>query len=201
MSEAVLPPPAPLAAALLSEHVESKVDEQGRRRFQVRALFNKQGGGAGHGGGRGTCVTLHAFRETEERRASCLTEVTATHRHALSLLSFLSLTFASVSQPPGSLCVATLTLPDHWFEEPLPQRPHQGLEGRSFSSSNSVLSRRRRVQRQNWRRSRRHHWASSSIRLVCLGHSVGRATRAPACCLHALSIFQSECADAEVFLM
>lgn len=201
MSEAVLPPPAPLAAALLSEHVESKVDERGRRHFQVRALFNKQGGGALPGGGRRTCVTLHAFRETEERRASCLTEVTPPPAPRHVPLSFPSLTFASVSQPPVSLCVATLTLPDHWFEEPLPQRPHQGLEGRSFSSSNSVLYRRRLVQRQNWRRSSRHHWASSSIRSVCLGHSVGRATRAPACCLHALSIFQSEWSDAEVFLM
>lgn len=79
MSEAVLPPPAPLAAALLSEYIESEVDERGRRSFLVRALFNKQWGGNHPGGDKGTCVTLHAFRETEERRASCLTEVTDAH--------------------------------------------------------------------------------------------------------------------------
>lgn len=79
MSEAVLPPPATLAAALLSENVEREVDERGRRSFLVRALFNKQWAGNPHGVDKGTCVTLHAFRETEERRASCLTEVAAAH--------------------------------------------------------------------------------------------------------------------------
>lgn len=172
MSEAVLQPPAPLAAALLSEHVESEVDERGRRNFVVRALFNKQWSGNHLRGDTGTCVTLHAFRETEERRASCLTEVCAAH-YCPSLVAFPSLTFSFIWQPPVSLCVATLTLPEHWFEESLPQWPHQGLEGRS--SSNSVLSRRRQVQLRKWRRIRRHQ------------RSVGTTTRAVAHCWHLLS--------------
>lgn len=88
MSEAVLPPPAPLAAALLSEHIESELDERGRRSFLVRALFNKQWDGNHPGEDKGTCVTLHAFMETEERRASCLTEVTAAHRRPIYCLLF-----------------------------------------------------------------------------------------------------------------
>lgn len=59
-------------------------------------------------------------------------------------------------------------LPDHWFEESLPKRPHQGLEGRS----NSDLFRRRQVQRRNWRRSRRHQWASSLLRSASQAHFV-----------------------------
>lgn len=103
MSEAVLPPPAPVAAALLTEHVEREVDERGRLSFLVRALFNKQWSGNHLGGDKGTCVTLHAFRETEERRASCLTEVSAAHYHP-SLLAVPSLTFFRLAASCQPVC-------------------------------------------------------------------------------------------------
>lgn len=60
-----------LAASLLSEHVERERDAKGRERFTVRVLFHKWGDSRS----RRTCATLHAFKETEEHRASCLTQV------------------------------------------------------------------------------------------------------------------------------
>lgn len=60
-----------LAASLLSEHVERERDAKGQERFTVRVLFHKWGDSRL----RRTCVTLHAFKETEEHRASCMTQV------------------------------------------------------------------------------------------------------------------------------
>ncbi|XP_029912431.1 transmembrane protein 132D [Myripristis murdjan] len=99
ISEPVLPLSPPLSAALLSEHVERERDEGGKERFRVRALFHMRG----EGSTRGTCVTLHAFKETEEHKASCIT------------------------QPPLGLCVVTLTLPNSWFEEEQLDKPYHGL--------------------------------------------------------------------------
>ncbi|KAJ0050865.1 hypothetical protein NL108_009234, partial [Boleophthalmus pectinirostris] len=84
-----LPSPSPpsLSASLLSEHVQKEEDEQGQDQFRVRVLFHQSPGSSG------TCVSLHAFRETEERKASCVT------------------------QPPLGFCVVTLTLPSDWFKD------------------------------------------------------------------------------------
>uniref|UniRef100_A0A671UXR1 Uncharacterized protein n=1 Tax=Sparus aurata TaxID=8175 RepID=A0A671UXR1_SPAAU len=89
ISEPVLPFSPLLSTSLLSEHVERDRDESGQERFRVRTLFHKWVDTST----RGTCITLHAFKETEEHKASCMT------------------------QPPLGLCVVTLTLPSHWFED------------------------------------------------------------------------------------
>ncbi|XP_059187046.1 transmembrane protein 132D [Centropristis striata] len=88
ISEPALPLSGLLSATLLSKHVERERDKGRKRRFQVRTLFHKHGDTST----RGTCITLHAFKETEEHKASCIT------------------------QPPLGLCVVTLTLPSDWFE-------------------------------------------------------------------------------------
>lgn len=71
ISEPVLPLAPILSASLLSEHVERERDEGGQERFMVRTLFHKRGDTSA----RGTCVTLHAFKETEEHKVSCITQV------------------------------------------------------------------------------------------------------------------------------
>uniref|UniRef100_UPI0037E7FBE1 transmembrane protein 132D n=1 Tax=Semicossyphus pulcher TaxID=241346 RepID=UPI0037E7FBE1 len=91
ISEPVLS--SPLSASLLSEHVQRETGEGGREVFRVRTLFHKRGDSST----RGTCITLHAFKETEEHKASCIT------------------------QPPLGLCVVSLTLPGGWFEDQLSQ--------------------------------------------------------------------------------
>ncbi|XP_056228848.1 transmembrane protein 132C [Seriola aureovittata] len=100
VSETVLPLSPLLSASLLSEHVERERDEGGRERFRVRTLFHKQGDTSTWS----TCVTLHAFKETEEHKASCMT------------------------QPPLGLCVVTLTLPSYWFKDQHANQSHQDLE-------------------------------------------------------------------------
>ncbi|XP_035492910.2 transmembrane protein 132A isoform X2 [Scophthalmus maximus] len=97
VSEAILPLSPPLSASLLSEHVERERDEDGQERFRVRTLFHKWG----ETNPRRTCVTLHAFKETEEHRASC------------------------IIQPPLGLCVVTLTLPNDWFEVQRTNQSHK----------------------------------------------------------------------------
>nr|CAG6019198.1 unnamed protein product [Menidia menidia] len=97
-------------ASLLSENVEREMDEGGREVFRVRALFRLPG----DAGARGTCVLLHAFRETEQRRASCVTQ-------------------------PLGLCVVTLTLPGEWFQaqdqRPVPDAwQKKALRGRRAQS-------------------------------------------------------------------
>lgn len=71
ISEPVLPPSPLLSASLLSEHVERERDDRGDERFRVRTIFHKRGDVSP----RRTCITLHAFKETEEHKASCMTEV------------------------------------------------------------------------------------------------------------------------------
>ncbi|KAM8878870.1 transmembrane protein 132C isoform 2-T3 [Spinachia spinachia] len=100
LSEPLLPLSPLLSATLLSEHVERERDQSGHVRFRVRTLFYKQG----ENSTQGTCVTLHAFKETEEHKAWCIT------------------------QPPLGLCVATLTLPRHWFEDQHTNQSHDGME-------------------------------------------------------------------------
>nr|XP_023689539.1 transmembrane protein 132C-like [Paramormyrops kingsleyae] len=77
----------PFSASLLSNTVERDWDGEKGVTFKVRALFHWQGQAS-----RGHCVTLHAFKETEEQRATCLT------------------------QPLGGFCMVTLKLPQGWIE-------------------------------------------------------------------------------------
>ncbi|TNN77897.1 Transmembrane protein 132C [Liparis tanakae] len=81
------------------EHVEIERDEGRQKSFRVRTLFHKRGDNSTQG----TCVTLHAFKDTEEHKASCIT------------------------QPPLGLCVVTLTLPSDWFEDHHTGQSHQDL--------------------------------------------------------------------------
>lgn len=71
ISEPVLPLSPTLSASLLSDHVVRERDESGQENFRVRMLFHKPG----DINPRKTCVTLHAFKETEEHKASCMTQV------------------------------------------------------------------------------------------------------------------------------
>eukprot|EP00066_Takifugu_rubripes_P021524 XP_011610790.1 PREDICTED: transmembrane protein 132C-like [Takifugu rubripes] len=102
LSEPALPPSHLLSASLLSEHVERERDAKGRERFTVRVLFHKWGDSRF----RRTCITLHAFKETEEHRASCMT------------------------QPPLGLCVVTLTLPSDWFRTQPTNQSNQVVDRR-----------------------------------------------------------------------
>uniref|UniRef100_A0A3Q4GW27 Transmembrane protein family 132 middle domain-containing protein n=1 Tax=Neolamprologus brichardi TaxID=32507 RepID=A0A3Q4GW27_NEOBR len=97
LSESVLPASPPLSASLLSESVEIERDKGGRERFRVRVLFHKRGNISSD---LRTCITLLAFKETEEHKASCIT------------------------QPPLGLCVVTLTLPSSWYSHPLVNQSH-----------------------------------------------------------------------------
>ncbi|KAJ8247664.1 hypothetical protein GJAV_G00248850 [Gymnothorax javanicus] len=82
----ILPQSPPLSASLLSKTVERVRQGERGQKFSVRVLFHWRGDVS-----RGRCVTLHAFKETEEQRASCLT------------------------QAPLGLCVISMSLPKAWF--------------------------------------------------------------------------------------
>ncbi|XP_071359829.1 transmembrane protein 132C [Trachinotus anak] len=122
--ESVLPLSPPLSASLLSEHVERERDEGGQERFRVRTLFHKQGDTSTQS----TCITLHAFKETEEHKAWCMT------------------------QPPLGLCVVTLTLPSDWFNDQRANQSHQGLD-----NWHSNIHPQNRVPRRERQRGRYHH--------------------------------------------
>ncbi|XP_029115095.1 transmembrane protein 132C [Scleropages formosus] len=92
ISSPLLPVAPPLSASLLSKSVEHDVMD----RYMVRALFHWRGDASG-----GQCITLHAFKATEEQRTTCIT------------------------QPPLGLCVATLNLPKHWFDSDNSASPNQ----------------------------------------------------------------------------
>lgn len=97
ISESVLPLSPLLSASLISEHVERERDERGQERFRVRTLFHKQVDTST----RGTCVTLHAFKETEEHKASCMTQVRTKFSLNLVFPLFLSHSFISPFPPPS----------------------------------------------------------------------------------------------------
>ncbi|XP_072239817.1 transmembrane protein 132C [Leuresthes tenuis] len=122
--------PFPLAsptvyASLLSENVEQERDEGGQVRFRVRALFHTQGETSTHE----TCIILHAFKETEQHKASCIT------------------------QPPLGLCVVTLTLPSDWFKDQ-DQRTNQSHHNLDRWHKNIH---HHRVQTRERQRGQRHH--------------------------------------------
>jgi len=77
-------PVLPLSAFLLSEHVERVRDKGRQEGFRVRTLFHRQSDTRA----RGTCITLHAFKDTEEHKATCLPQV---RTRVLSVLLTLSL--------------------------------------------------------------------------------------------------------------
>uniref|UniRef100_A0A672QEW7 Transmembrane protein 132C-like n=1 Tax=Sinocyclocheilus grahami TaxID=75366 RepID=A0A672QEW7_SINGR len=87
MSEPIPPLTPSLTASLLSKTIVKEKEGDRGERFKVQVLFHMRGDAK-----RGTCVTLHAFKQTEEQKASCIT------------------------QPPFGLCVVTLTLSNDWFE-------------------------------------------------------------------------------------
>ncbi|XP_016323571.1 transmembrane protein 132C-like [Sinocyclocheilus anshuiensis] len=87
MSEPIPPLTPSLTASLLSKTIVREMEGDRGEQFKVRVLFHMRGDV-----NRGTCVTLHAFKQTEEQKASCFT------------------------QPPFGLCVVTLTLSNDWFE-------------------------------------------------------------------------------------
>ncbi|XP_078126398.1 transmembrane protein 132C [Sander vitreus] len=124
ISEPVLPLSSLLSASLLSEHVEREKDKGKKMRFRVRTLFHRRG----HTSTRGTCITLHAFRQTEEHKASCIT------------------------QPPLGLCVVTLTLPTDWFED-----PHTNQSRQELVKWRSNIHPRRRLKKQERQRRGHHH--------------------------------------------
>ncbi|CAJ1053266.1 transmembrane protein 132A [Xyrichtys novacula] len=116
--------PSPLSASLLSEHVQRERGEGGQEVFWVRTLFHRRA----DGGARGTCITLHAFKETEEHKASCIT------------------------QPPLGLCVVSLSLPGSWFKG---QDARQSNEDLVKPHSNVPL--RHRTHKREHRRHGHHH--------------------------------------------
>ncbi|CAL8329182.1 unnamed protein product [Merluccius merluccius] len=74
ISEHLPPLSPPLWASLLSEGAElGSGGRGGAESYQVRVLFQVRG----ERGSQGTCLTLHAFRETQEHKASCVTQVGA----------------------------------------------------------------------------------------------------------------------------
>lgn len=70
MSDPVPPLSPSLTASLLSKTVVKEREGGEGSRFKVRVLFHMRGDP-----NQGTCVTLHAFRQTEEQKASCVTQV------------------------------------------------------------------------------------------------------------------------------
>ncbi|XP_053477421.1 transmembrane protein 132A [Ictalurus furcatus] len=96
VSEPLAPFSVPPVAYLLSKTVEQKWEAERGEGFTVRVLFHMKGDSS-----RRTCMSLHAFKQTEEQKASC------------------------IAQPPLGLCVVTLTLPKDWFKPDQTVQPHQ----------------------------------------------------------------------------
>lgn len=128
-------------------------------RFRVRTLFHKRG----ENSTQGTCVTLHAFKETEEHKASCITQVRTSPdllvfspdpSHLFSaLLPFLICpSICPVFQPPLGLCVVTLTLPRDWFENQHTNQSHLDMEKWPSNPYHRRWMRTRERQRRGYRR-------------------------------------------------
>ncbi|KAL0203358.1 hypothetical protein M9458_001376, partial [Cirrhinus mrigala] len=70
MSESIPPLTPSLTASLLSKTIVKEMEgDRGTGRYKVRVLFHMRGDV-----NRGTCATLHAFKQTEEQKASCITQ-------------------------------------------------------------------------------------------------------------------------------
>lgn len=70
MTEDIPPLTPSLTASLLSKTIVKEIEGERGERFEVRVLFHMRGDV-----NRGTCVTLHAFKQTEEQKAFCITQV------------------------------------------------------------------------------------------------------------------------------
>lgn len=70
MSEPIPPLTPSLTASLLSKTIVKEIESDREERYKVRVLFHMRGDV-----NRGTCATLHAFKQTEEQKASCITQV------------------------------------------------------------------------------------------------------------------------------
>lgn len=70
MTEAIPPLTPSITASLLSKTIVKEMEGDRGERFEVRVLFHMRGDV-----NRGTCITLHAFKQTEEQKASCITQV------------------------------------------------------------------------------------------------------------------------------
>ncbi|XP_041640083.1 transmembrane protein 132C [Cheilinus undulatus] len=113
-----------LSASLLSEHVQRERTMGGQEVFRVRVLFHKRGDSSS----RESCITLHAFKETEEHKASCMT------KH------------------PLGLCVVTLTLPSSWFKDKYIKHSQD-----NFVRWNNNIHPRHRAHTREHRRHGHHH--------------------------------------------
>lgn len=60
----------PIVAYLLSKTIKQKWEPERGEGFTVRVLFHLKGDS-----NRGKCVILHAFKQTEEQKASCIAQV------------------------------------------------------------------------------------------------------------------------------
>ncbi|XP_056443256.1 transmembrane protein 132A, partial [Gadus chalcogrammus] len=117
VSERLPPLSPPLWASLLSEGVElGPGGHGGAGSYKVRVLFQVRGVGWAPG----SCLTLHAFRETQEHRASCLT------------------------QPPLGVCTVTLTLPSDWFASQHIDQPYLGVHKRQRHAHHRQRAQRHR---------------------------------------------------------
>ncbi|CAL8270749.1 unnamed protein product [Gadus morhua 'NCC'] len=117
VSERLPPLSPPLWASLLSEGVElGPGGHGGAGPYKVRVLFQVRGVGWAPG----SCLTLHAFRETQEHRASCLT------------------------QPPLGVCTVTLTLPSDWFASQHIDQPYLGVHKRQRHAHHRQRAQRHR---------------------------------------------------------
>lgn len=70
VSEPLAPFSVPPVAYLLSKTIEQKWEAKQGEVFTVRVLFHMKGDSS-----RRTCATLHAFKQTEEQKASCIAQV------------------------------------------------------------------------------------------------------------------------------
>lgn len=70
MSEPIPPLTPSLTASLLSKTIVKEKQADREEQFKVRVLFHMRGDANS-----GSCVTLHAFKQTEEQKASCITQV------------------------------------------------------------------------------------------------------------------------------
>ncbi|XP_030580461.1 transmembrane protein 132C [Archocentrus centrarchus] len=134
ISELVLPSSPSLSASLLSDNVERERDKGGQERFRVRVLFHKRGNISAD---LRTCITLLAFKETEEHKASCTT------------------------QPPLGLCVVTLTLPSYWFNNPHANQSHPWHSNTRHTHS---WMQKRKWERGIHHQGNRQHATSPSLR-------------------------------------
>ncbi|XP_028315976.1 transmembrane protein 132C [Gouania willdenowi] len=118
--QTLLPSSSLLSASLLSEGVEVEEDDEGQQIFRVQVLFHQHSDIIN----RHTCISLHAFQETEEHRGWC------------------------VPQPPLGLCVVSLILPTTWFQQNsnvlhMDSQPHRHLHRKGWHRHDNNINHQR----------------------------------------------------------